>query len=152
MLATTVGHYPWFFVYNTLSESLPTVTELHHLADVARDATTSSSAKDSLILALDDLDEWFVSLIRVSIGVLASTTSDICSNSLRVLKTVRQTADLDDEDDGDFSYVEAAKKIVEEDGITGLLGRGLQTRILANALQGALFSVLFKYFSSSQGR
>ena len=154
VLATIVGHYPWFFVYNTLSESLPTVTELHHLADVARDtATTSSSAKDSLILALDDLDERFVSLIRgASIGVLASTTSDICSNSLRVLKTVRQTADLDDEDDGDFSYVEAAKKIVEEDGITGLLGRGLQTRILANALQGALFSVLFKYFSSSQGR
>ena len=43
VLATIVGHYPWFFVYNTLGESLPTVTELHHLADVARDTATTSA-------------------------------------------------------------------------------------------------------------
>jgi hypothetical protein len=153
VLATIVGHYPWFVVYNTLSESLPTVTELHHLADVARDATAASSTiKTSLILGLDGLDDRFASLLRgATIGVVASTTSDVCSNSLRVLKTVRQTADMNEQGNEDtFSYAQAAKSIVREDGISGLLGRGLQTRILANALQGALFSVLFKYFS--QGR
>jgi hypothetical protein len=31
-------------------------------------------------------------------------------------------------------------------GYAGLFGRGLQTRILANGMQGIMFSVLWKYF------
>ena len=146
VLATIVGHYPWFFVYNSLSEAIPTVPEMHQIAQVAREAQLPHSflGANDLVLALAGLDERLVSLMRgASIGVLASTSSDICSNSLRVLKTVRQTSDSEAEK---FSYIEAAKNIIEEDGVAGLLGRGLQTRILANALQGALFSVLFKFF------
>lgn len=41
---------------------------------------------------------------------------------------------------------EAARVIVAQEGITGLLGRGLKTRILANGLQGILFSILWKLF------
>lgn len=41
---------------------------------------------------------------------------------------------------------EAAKKIVSEEGWLALFGRGLGTRILANGLQGLLFSVLWKLF------
>lgn len=33
-----------------------------------------------------------------------------------------------------------------EDGILGLFGRGLGTRILCNGLQGLLFSILWKLF------
>lgn len=33
-----------------------------------------------------------------------------------------------------------------QDGISGLFGRGLKTRILANGLQGLLFSILWKLF------
>ena len=34
--------------------------------------------------------------------------------------------------------------MVKEDGVAGLLGRGLQTKIVANGLQGLMFSVLWK--------
>ena len=40
----------------------------------------------------------------------------------------------------------AARAVIAVDGITGLFGRGLKTRILANGLQGLLFSVLWKFF------
>ncbi len=33
-----------------------------------------------------------------------------------------------------------------QDGITGLFGRGLKTRILCNGLRGLLFSILWKLF------
>lgn len=36
--------------------------------------------------------------------------------------------------------------MVRADGILGLLGRGLKTRILCNGLQGLLFSILWKLF------
>lgn len=42
--------------------------------------------------------------------------------------------------------VEAGKRIVREEGWLSLFGRGLGTRILANGLQGILFSVLWKVF------
>ena len=65
------------------------------------------------------------------------------SNSLRVLKTVRQTSGSNN-----TSYIDIAKEVTKQDGLLGLLGRGLQTRLIANALQGMLFSVLFKYFQT----
>jgi len=106
----------------------------------------------------------FITLARSALlGLVASCVSDICSNSLRVIKTTKQTASLAINDDGaamngdnnekEMSYQEAVKLIVEQDGWVGLFGRGLQTRLLTNALQGALFSILWKYFEKllSQG-
>jgi hypothetical protein len=43
------------------------------------------------------------------------------------------------------------KMILETDGVAGLFGRGLQTRLLTNAIQGAAFSVLWKYFQQAGG-
>jgi hypothetical protein len=40
-------------------------------------------------------------------------------------------------------------RIVAQDGLTGLMFRGLQTRILANGLQGLLFSVLWRAFDDA---
>ncbi|KAI8670482.1 hypothetical protein NCS57_00519500 [Fusarium keratoplasticum] len=80
-------------------------------------------------------------LLRLAfIGFCASIVSDSISNSLRVVKTYRQVNDTK------VSYGEAARAVVVQDGITGLLGRGLKTRILANGLQGILFSILWKLF------
>ncbi|KAK7753177.1 hypothetical protein SLS62_004910 [Diatrype stigma] len=45
-----------------------------------------------------------------------------------------------------YSVAEAARLVVLQDGISGLFGRGLKTRILANGLQGLLFSILWKLF------
>ena len=74
------------------------------------------------------------------IGFCASVISDTVSNSLRVVKTYRQVNDTK------VSYTEAARRIVRREGRLGLFGRGLKTRILANGLQGILFSILWKLF------
>ncbi|CAG8978596.1 hypothetical protein HYALB_00010957 [Hymenoscyphus albidus] len=80
-------------------------------------------------------------LLRLAfIGFTASVVSDTISNSLRVVKTYRQVNDTK------VTYIEAARLVILQDGITGLLGRGLKTRILCNGLQGLLFSILWKIF------
>ncbi|KAF7563118.1 hypothetical protein G7046_g1002 [Stylonectria norvegica] len=80
-------------------------------------------------------------LLRLAfIGFCASIVSDSISNSLRVVKTYRQVNDTQ------VSYSEAARLVILQDGVFGFLGRGLKTRILANGLQGLLFSILWKLF------
>jgi hypothetical protein len=111
--ATFVGHYPWFAVYNFLSESI-----------------TEPSRQQ--------IGWW---LLRAAfIGFCASVASDTISNSLRVVKTYRQVNDTR------ISYTEAARQVIRKDGRLGLFGRGLKTRIIANGLQGILFSILWKLF------
>lgn len=80
-------------------------------------------------------------LLRAAfIGFCASVVSDTISNSLRVVKTYRQVHETQ------ISYTEAARRIIRSDGKLGLFGRGLKTRIVANGLQGILFSILWKLF------
>lgn len=121
--ATAAGHFPWFLTYNFMNEILPTV-----------------SRDEDLLLFL---------VRSAALGVTASGVSDCVSNSLRVIKTTKQTAGLDDGKSGEISYKEALDLVLETDGIAGLLGRGLKTRLLTNAIQGGLFSVLWKYFQAT---
>lgn len=72
------------------------------------------------------------------IGFCSSAVSDTCSNSIRVIKVYKQA------NTEAVSYPEALKRVIAEDGIGGLLGRGLKTKILANGMQGLMFSVLWK--------
>ena len=137
--ATAVGHFPWFLTYNYLNEVLPIMEG-------------NGGEKNSMII--------FMTLARSAfLGLAASCVSDCCSNSLRVIKTTKQTAGLDplvegdneepkqhNKDGSEISYVEAVQIILEKDGWAGLFGRGLQTRLLTNAIQGAVFSVLWRYF------
>jgi len=146
--ATAAGHFPWFLTYNFVDDKLPLI-----------------SASDDLLLSLAR---------SAFLGLCASSVSDVVSNSLRVIKTTKQTARLgtsnveNDKSSGggqeqsttamsetkneigqEMSYVEIVRMIVENDGLIGLFGRGLQTRLLTNALQGAMFSILFKYFQQA---
>ena len=43
-----------------------------------------------------------------------------------------------------ISYPESIKRVISEDGVMGLFGRGLQTKIISNGFQGLMFSVLWK--------
>ena len=101
-------------------------------------------------------DDLLLSLVRSAfLGLCASCVSDVCSNSLRVVKTTKQTANLGAKDGmegtpASLSYPEIVTQIIEKDGVVGLFGRGLQTRLLTNAIQGATFSVLWKYFQLVQ--
>jgi len=107
MGATWVGHFPWFFTYNVLKKELPQFDFMPY-GNLVRNA---------------------------SIGFTAAAVSDCCSNSLRVLKTTRQTSTEQ------VSYLDSAKSIIAKEGVGGLFGRGLKTRILTNGMQGALFTV-----------
>lgn len=108
--ATFAGHWPWYAVFNTLNEIVPKYAD-HPLQKLARNA---------------------------AIGFCATVTSDTISNSLRVIKTFRQTHTER------LSYVECVRQIVAKDGVSGLMFRGLRTRIAANAIQGVMFSVLWR--------
>jgi hypothetical protein len=109
MTATWVGHYPWFYTNNQLQVGMPKF-----------DFTYGKYVRNAVI------------------GFISAAVSDCCSNSLRVLKTTRQTA-LEP-----ISYKDAASQIIEKEGYAGLFGRGLSTRILTNGVQGALFTIGWK--------
>lgn len=123
--ATTAGHFPWFLTFNFLNEQLPAI-----------------SSSDDLLLSLAR---------SAFVGMSASCVSDCISNSLRVIKTTKQTAQLGADTAGqkELSYSDVIQIIIEKDGVVGLFGRGLQTRLLTNAIQGAAFSVLWKYFQQA---
>jgi len=109
--ATFVGHYPWFFTYNFLSEAIP-----------EQDDTLKKLGRRALL------------------GFCSSAVSDTCSNSIRVCKVYKQ-ASLEQ-----ISYPQVVRNVIQESGVRGLMFRGLETKILANGLQGILFSILWKHF------
>ena len=74
------------------------------------------------------------------IGFCSSVVSDSVSNSIRVIKVYKQA------NTSNVSYVQSVKEVIAKDGVIGLMGRGLKTKILANGIQGVCFSVLWKLF------
>lgn len=47
------------------------------------------------------------------------------------------------------------QEVIQKDGVLGLFGRGLKTKILSNGLQGIMFTVLWRlgqdYWAKSTG-
>jgi hypothetical protein len=108
--ATFVGHYPWFLINNLLKKYIPNY-------------------------------QGYKQLIRnAGIGFICAVVSDTCSNSLRVIKTTKQTYSEP------IGYAKVVKVVVDKDGYMGLFGRGLKTRILTNGLQGIIFNVFWNIF------
>lgn len=112
--ATMAGHYPWFVTYNYLDRYLP-----------------KYSFKEETMKAL---------VRNAFIGFCGTMISDTVSNSIRVVKTIKQTSSEK------VSYMQAAQGVIAKDGIQGLLFRGLKTKLMTNGLQGVTFSVFWKYF------
>jgi len=77
---------------------------------------------------------------RAIIGFCSSAVSDTCSNSIRVCKVYKQSYPEQ------IAYPQVVKNVIQESGVTGLMFRGLETKILANGMQGILFSILWKHF------
>ena len=109
--ATFVGHYPWFATYNYLDTVIP----------ISQDNTLSYKLGRSAIM-----------------GFCASFVSDCCANSLRVIKTTRQTSQES------LTYAQVFQNIIKSEGVLGLMSRGLLTKIMANGAQGLIFSVAWK--------
>ena len=104
-----LGHYFWYGTYNMLDARCP---------------------------RYDDL--WSTLARNAGVGFFASAVADTTTNSVRVLKTFRQTSETP------ISYSDAARDIMAKDGLRGLLGRGLVTRLFSNGVQAALFSATWK--------
>ena len=108
--ANWVGNYPWFATFNYLQKTIP-----------KQDTKMGNNVRNAVI------------------GMCSSIVSDCISNSLRVVKTVKQTSG-----DANMGYIQAVKGVIAKDGMAGLFGRGLQTRIVTNVLQAMVFSVAWK--------
>lgn len=80
---------------------------------------------------------------RALLGFCSSAISDTCSNSIRVMKVYKQSHP------DQLSYPQVFRNVIAESGVKGLLFRGLETKILANGLQGILFSILWKQFEET---
>ena len=78
------------------------------------------------------------------IGFMSSIVSDTVANSMRVIKTSKQALGSTR---SSITYAETISLILAVDGWRGLLGRGLKTRILGNALQSILFTVVWRGLS-----
>lgn len=116
MSANVVGYYPWFATYNQMDSVLP--------------KTDKDGNKLSGVANLGR---------RALQGFCASAVSDCASNSIRVLKVYKQT-----NADATLTYTQCAKQIIAQDGVWGLFGRGLGTKLISNGIQGAMFSILWK--------
>jgi len=157
--ATFVGHYPWFATYNTLDHYLPkpdadTTMAMKLLRSAFMGFWCARAAcrvplrgrRKVLLLLLPlaflcpALSSRHPHLTTYPLHLptpparpphhrSASLVSDTCSNSIRVVKTAKQTVTVP------MTYPEVVKMIVEKDGLGGLFGRGLRTKILANAVQ-----------------
>lgn len=122
ILATFIGH-SWFLVHNWLE----TVWPHHH------------STRGRFIRS-------------ASIGFLSSAFSDTISNSIRVVKTMKQAAlRSSDGESENMSYRAIVHKLIEEGGYLTLFGRGLLTRILSNGLQSILFTIVWQAIRRLKG-
>lgn len=81
------------------------------------------------------------------VGLAASIVSDTMVNSLRVIKTTKQSLGSKH----NLSYFETIRMVLAADGWKGLFGRGLRTRIMANALQSALFTIIWRGLADHWG-
>eukprot|EP00579_Thalassiosira_antarctica_P033107 CAMPEP_0201995006 /NCGR_PEP_ID=MMETSP0905-20130828/2639_1 /ASSEMBLY_ACC=CAM_ASM_000554 /TAXON_ID=420261 /ORGANISM="Thalassiosira antarctica, Strain CCMP982" /LENGTH=412 /DNA_ID=CAMNT_0048550061 /DNA_START=1 /DNA_END=1239 /DNA_ORIENTATION=- len=78
------------------------------------------------------------------IGFVSSIVSDTIANFMRVIKTTKQSLGSTR---SDTTYAETISLILAVDGWRGLFGRGLKTRILGNALQSIIFTVVWRGLS-----
>lgn len=108
-LATLVGHYPWFASFNILDAKLPKPKN------------------------------FFLRVVRNgSIGLTAAIVSDLVSNSLRVVKTFKQTSTTS------ISYPRVVSEIIKKDGVRGLFFRGIGARLTANCINSVVFTIVWK--------
>ena len=128
--ATMVGHFPWFFTYNYLQELIPRI-EQYTSADRYNQRQETEFYNTKKILRSG------------FIGFCSSSVSDVTSNAFRVIKVNRQTQT------DNISYSKLIKNIIEKEGINGLLTRGLKTKIVANGIQGMLFTIIFDYLRNN---
>lgn len=82
------------------------------------------------------------------VGFAASIVSDTIVNPLRVIKTTKQS--MGSKHEG-ITYAETVRMIFSADGWKGFFIRGLRTRMMANAIQSALFTIIWRKLADEWG-
>lgn len=117
---TVIYDYPFFLTYNYLDGNVPIAAD---------DDLTLTLARSALL------------------GVTSSQVAGIVTNILGVIKTVQQTAGTGGKSSKKkLSIAEAASVVIEQDGWSGLVVRGLDTKLLTSAVQGVVLGFFLKYF------
>ena len=118
--ATLAGHFPWFYVYNHLNAALPVYDRKTDLPSyLARNAVIGFSAS----ACSDTVSNRRACVYRCD--RFARMCSHDCfahPRSIRVLKTTKQASPVV------ISYVQAARSVIDKDGVIGLFTRGLKTK------------------------
>ena len=86
-------------------------------------------------------------LKNAGVGLVASVISDSLVNVFRVIKTTKQALGSK----RNLTYGETIRMVLAADGWVGLFGRGLRTRILANALQSVVFTIIWRGLAERWG-
>jgi hypothetical protein len=128
--ATMIGHFPWFLTYNKLQEIIPKIDKYTTIDRYDRKQETEFYNTKKILRS-------------GFIGFCSSSISDISSNAFRVVKVNRQTQS------SNLNYTQLVKNIIEKEGINGLFTRGLKTKIVANGIQGMLFTIIFDYLRNN---
>tara|TARA_B100000795_G_C22749204_1_gene418635 strand:+ start:43 stop:837 length:795 start_codon:yes stop_codon:yes gene_type:complete len=79
---------------------------------------------------------------NLCIGFACSTTSDIITNPIRILKTYKQS------NKKTISYKKALKEIIGSKGIINFYLRGLPIKLFMNGINSSIFLVLWKKFEN----
>jgi len=118
-LATMVGHYPWFTTFNFLNKAVQVPAGV--FAKLSRSAF---------------------------IGLCSSLVSDVCTNWIRVVKTLKQTqasADTNSQAKPLLTYAQVVRSLLSTGSMQSFLFRGLKTRVIANGAQSIVFTVCWRY-------
>jgi len=114
LLATISSHYPWFYTYNTLDRIFKKPINKRGI------------------------------IIRSAImGFIASVVSDVMSNFIRVIKTVKQSVAVNGHCRP--SYIDIVTLIMKDGGFAAIFSRGLLTRIIANCIQSIMFTIIWNF-------
>ena len=107
--ATFAGHYPWFVTHNYIKAAWP-----------------------------EPKGKWAGVFRNAVIGLCSSAVSDVVSNSIRVVKTKKQTAKEA------LTYMATILMLYEEGGMQGIFLRGLGTKLITNGVSAIIFTILWK--------
>ncbi len=119
--ATAADHFPWFLMYSSVDTAIPAI-----------------SSSDDLLMSLAQ---------SAFLGFSASSLEENGSNSLREIKNHQTDRPIGETRGGvsssasnkEVSYGDIVKMIIEQEGVAGLFGRELQTRLLTNSIPVAVF-------------
>jgi len=142
-ISAILGHYPW------VREQICVCNWTYVLLPAAYYHSNSVFPLFNIQFYTFNLlsgSEWLRTILpsqllrNAGIGIAASVVADTVVNAMRVIKTTKQSLGSKQT----ASYSDTVKIILAADGWAGLFGRGLRTRIFANALQSIVFTVVWR--------